>query len=167
MITVLNALNFVNSEEYGKFLERLKKETSINIDLKIYIRMLSKDLSEINKIDIGIMDFKDILSKEDFFRFCIGRIKINDINYEKYIKRELGKIVETDEYNHVLETLGKGYKKYFIFYWMIDYHFLSMGTDDFLESLEKRNIPFPEYYKTEIMELSERIFSRRNSFQEV
>lgn len=50
---------------------------------------------------------------------------------------------------------------------MIDYHFLSMGTDDFLESLEKRNIPFPEYYKTEIMELSERIFSRRNSFQEV
>ncbi len=157
MITVLNSLNLMESEGYLDFLERLKSKEGIDIDRTVYIKVLQNDLIEINKLDINIMDIKDKLSEEKFFQFCVGRIKLDIEIYNKHIQKEMEKIQEIEEYPHLKEIFNRIYRKHFLLVWMVDYYFLSIGIEEFFNSLDKREIPLYENYKREIMKLHEEI----------
>ncbi len=157
MITVLDSLNFLNSEKYKNFVDNLKKNININIESTVYNKILQSELSEINHVDIRMMDFKDIISEKNFFEFSIGRIKIDEENYKKYIKKEIEKNEGITEYGKLDKMFEKKYRRYFLFHWIIDYYFLLKGNGEFLESLKKRDIPLIEEYVIEISELFKKI----------
>ena len=71
MITVLDSLNFLNSEKYKNFVDNLKKNININIESTVYNKILQSELSEINHVDIRMMDFKDIISEKIFLNFLL------------------------------------------------------------------------------------------------
>ena len=157
MITVLDSLNFLNSEKYKNFVDNLKKNININIESTVYNKILQSELSEINHVDIRMMDFKDIISEKNFFEFSIGRIKIDEENYKKYIKKEIEKNEGITEYGKLDKMFEKKYRRYFLFHWITDYYFLLKGNDEFLERLKKRDIPLIEEYVIEISEIFKKI----------
>ena len=157
MITVLDSLNFLNSEKYKNFVDNLKKNININIESTVYNKILQSELSEINHVDIRMMDFKDIISEKNFFEFSIGRIKIDEENYKKYIKKEKEKNEGITEYGKLDKMFEKKNRRYFLFHWIIDYYFLLKVNGEFLESLKKRDIPLIEEYVIEFSELFKNI----------
>ena len=90
-------------------------------------------------------------------KFSIGRIKIDEENYKKYIKKEIEKNEGITEYGKLDKIFEKKYRRYFLFHWIIDYYFLLKGNGEFLESLKKRDIPLIEEYVIEIPELFKKI----------
>ncbi len=157
MITVLNSLNFLNSEKYEEFIYNLKKNSDVHVDSTVYIKMLQSDLLKINCVDINIIDFKEILSERKFLNFSIGRIKIDEKRYKQYIEKEIRGNLEFFGYNELDEKEMKKYRKYFLFGWITDYYLLLKGKNEFLNSLSKRDIPLIDEYKNEIPELFKKI----------